>query len=32
VIIKGHPTEKDFQDLEKLADAILEKHKSIGIA
>jgi flavorubredoxin len=32
VIIKGHPTDKDFQDLEKLAEGILEKHKSIGIA
>jgi flavorubredoxin len=32
VIIKGHPTETNFQDLEKLAESILEKHKSIGVA
>ena len=32
VIIKGHPTDRDFQDLDKLADAILEKHKGIGIS
>lgn len=31
VVIKGHPREKDFQDLEKLAEDILEKHRGIGI-
>jgi flavorubredoxin len=32
VIIKGFPVEKDFQELERLADAILEKHRGCGIA
>jgi flavorubredoxin len=31
VITKGYPKENDYGELEKLADAILEKHKSIGI-
>ena len=31
VVIKGHPREKDFQDLEKLAEDILGKHRGIGI-
>ncbi len=28
VIVKGHPTQKDFDALDRMADAILEKHKS----
>ncbi len=32
VIIKGHPVEDDYQKLDDLAERILEKHKSIGIA
>jgi flavorubredoxin len=31
VIIKGHPKQGDFNDLEKLADEIFEKHKAINI-
>ena len=31
VIIKGYPKEDDFKALDRLADAILEKHKSAGI-
>jgi flavorubredoxin len=31
VITKGHPRDTDFQSLDKLADAILEKHRNIGI-
>jgi flavorubredoxin len=31
VYIKGHPKDADFLALDKLADAILEKHKSLGI-
>jgi flavorubredoxin len=31
VITKGHPRDNDFQSLDKLADAILEKHRNIGI-
>jgi len=31
VITKGHPRDSDFQSLDKLADAILEKHRNIGI-
>jgi hypothetical protein len=29
VIVKGYPKESDFQSLDKLADAILEKHKDL---
>lgn len=32
VIAQGYPKEKDFQELERLADDILVKHKEIGIA
>lgn len=32
VIAQGYPKEKDFQELERLADDILAKHKEIGIA
>jgi flavorubredoxin len=32
VLCKGFPRENDFAALEKLADAILEKHRSIGVA
>jgi len=32
VVVKGYPKEQDLEALEKLADGILEKHKSIGIA
>jgi len=31
VISKGFPKESDFKNLEKLADIILQKHKSIGL-
>lgn len=31
VIAQGYPKEKDFQELERLADDILAKHKEIGI-
>jgi len=31
VMIKGLPRDEDYQLLEKLADSIVEKHKSIGI-
>ncbi|UCG29130.1 MAG: FprA family A-type flavoprotein [candidate division WOR-3 bacterium] len=31
VIAKGHPKESDFEAVEKLADAILERHRGIGI-
>ncbi|MHA1410145.1 MAG: FprA family A-type flavoprotein [Candidatus Odinarchaeia archaeon] len=31
VIVKGHPREKDLQELDKLADKILEKHKALNI-
>ncbi len=31
VIIKGYPKKEDLHALERLADAILEKHKSAGI-
>jgi flavorubredoxin len=31
VIIKGYPKEADYEALDKLADAIAEKHKSAGI-
>jgi len=31
VITKGHPRDNDFQSLDKLADAILERHRNIGI-
>jgi flavorubredoxin len=31
VMIKGLPREQDYQLLDKLADSIVEKHKSIGI-
>lgn len=32
VIAKGHPTENDFRELDKLADTILERHKNTNIA
>jgi flavorubredoxin len=32
VIARGHPKEEDFFALEELADDILKKHRSIGIA
>jgi flavorubredoxin len=32
VIVKGHPKEADLVSLDRLADAILERHKGIGIA
>lgn len=32
VIVKGHPKEADLVALNRLADDILERHKSIGIA
>ncbi len=32
VIVRGHPKEKDFSLLEKLADEILKKHRELGIA
>jgi len=31
VIIKGYPKKEDLSALERLADAIFEKHKSAGI-
>lgn len=31
VYIKGHPKEADYQALDKLADTILEKHKSLNL-
>ena len=31
VITKGYPKEKDFKELEKLADEILAKHKSLNL-
>lgn len=31
VIAKGHPKDDDFKSLDKLADVILEKHRSLGI-
>jgi flavorubredoxin len=31
VIARGHPKKEDFQALEKLADNIAEKHRSMGI-
>ncbi len=31
VMVKGLPREEDYQLLDKLADSIVEKHKSIGI-
>ncbi|MHA2214211.1 MAG: FprA family A-type flavoprotein [Candidatus Thorarchaeota archaeon] len=31
VIVKGQPTKKDFDLIERLADDILAKHKSLGI-
>ena len=32
VVAKGHPSDKDFLALDKLADEILSRHKTIGIA
>jgi flavorubredoxin len=32
VIVKGYPTEKDMAALDALADSILAKHRSLGIA
>ncbi len=32
VIAKGHPTATEFRDLEKLADSILERHKTLADA
>ncbi len=32
VIIKGYPKEADFEALDKLADAIVDKHKAAGLA
>ena len=32
VIVKGHPKEADFASLDRLADSILERHRSIGIS
>ncbi|RLC46589.1 MAG: FprA family A-type flavoprotein, partial [Candidatus Cloacimonadota bacterium] len=31
VMVKGFPKENDFRALDELADAILEKHKSLDI-
>jgi len=31
VIIKGHPKKEDYQALDRLAEAIMEKHKASGI-
>lgn len=31
VVIKGHPNEEAFQNLERLADEVLAKHKSINL-
>jgi flavorubredoxin len=31
VIIKGYPKETDFQALDKLAEAIVAKHKEAGL-
>ncbi|UCD05113.1 MAG: FprA family A-type flavoprotein [candidate division WOR-3 bacterium] len=32
VVVKGHPKEADLVALNRLADAILERHKNIGVA
>jgi len=31
VIVKGYPRDSDFDELDKLADTILAKHKELGI-
>ena len=32
VVAKGHPRDEDFGALDELADQILAKHKTLGIA